>query len=269
MKRSGMQIFSDRIKLLLNDIRSIKWALIFISVCFVFFEITAGSICPVYALTGYPCPGCGLTRAGICVLRLDFAGAWELNPFIFPIGILLAAYAVNRYILKAFCHRKSDRPIQGEEPPERSVLIQSKSEDDAGEGVLEYIGAPERRTMVQRAPESGAGNGGLEYIGAPEQRTMVQKAPESGAGNGGLEYFVPPEQRVWKNIIHGENIGKIKYMKLPGQNNLRRWLDCCAVLVLAGLIIFYVWRMISCFPGEPPMVYNEENLSLRLFRMMR
>ena len=244
MKRSGIQIFSDGIKLLLNDIRSIKWALIFISVCFVFFEITAGSICPVYALTGYPCPGCGLTRAGICVLRLDFAGAWELNPFIFPIGILLAAYAVNRYILKAFCHRKSDRPIQGEEPPERSVLIQSKSEDDAGEGVL-------------------------EYIGAPEQRTMVQRAPESGAGNSGLEYFVPPEQRVWKNIIYGENIDKIKYMKLPGQNNLRRWLDCCAVLVLAGLIIFYVWRMISCFPGEPPMVYNEENLSLRLFRMMR
>lgn len=39
-------------------------------------------------MTGFPCPGCGLTRAMFMVLRGDFAGAWKMHPFIYGVIIL-------------------------------------------------------------------------------------------------------------------------------------------------------------------------------------
>ena len=39
--------------------------------------------CLVKLVCGYPCPGCGLTRAGFAVLRFDFAAAVHFNPLIF------------------------------------------------------------------------------------------------------------------------------------------------------------------------------------------
>lgn len=34
---------------------------------------------------GIPCPGCGITRAALSVLRLDFLAALKYNPFIFAL----------------------------------------------------------------------------------------------------------------------------------------------------------------------------------------
>ena len=79
-----------------------KWAVISIIACFLFLYVLFGSICPVACLTGFPCPACGLTRAGISVLTLRFADAWELQPFIYPILLWLAAAVVQRY----FCRRR-------------------------------------------------------------------------------------------------------------------------------------------------------------------
>ena len=41
--------------------------------------------CPVHALTGLWCPGCGVTRMCLALLGMDLAGAWRANP-----GLLLA-----------------------------------------------------------------------------------------------------------------------------------------------------------------------------------
>jgi hypothetical protein len=49
-------------------------------------------------ITGFPCPGCGLTRAGVRLLRLDFAGAFQIHPFIYPIVVCLGILGWNRYI---------------------------------------------------------------------------------------------------------------------------------------------------------------------------
>ena len=51
--------------------------------------------CPIYRLTGIPCPGCGMTRALFRLLSLDFAGAWYYHPrvFVIPPAIL---YLVHR-----------------------------------------------------------------------------------------------------------------------------------------------------------------------------
>lgn len=39
--------------------------------------------CIVSKIIGRSCPGCGLTRAGISMLKLDFKAAWNFNPMIF------------------------------------------------------------------------------------------------------------------------------------------------------------------------------------------
>ena len=40
-------------------------------------------------LTGIPCPTCGLTRAWLCALRLDFRGAFLQYPMFWSIPILV------------------------------------------------------------------------------------------------------------------------------------------------------------------------------------
>lgn len=39
--------------------------------------------CPFKAITGIPCPGCGMTRAVLSVARGDFDAAYHDNPFVF------------------------------------------------------------------------------------------------------------------------------------------------------------------------------------------
>lgn len=50
--------------------------------------------CPVHAVTGVPCPGCGMTRACVSVARGEFLGAWNLHPFAFLLIPLAVAMVV-------------------------------------------------------------------------------------------------------------------------------------------------------------------------------
>ena len=40
--------------------------------------------CPIRHVTGIPCPGCGMSRALGCLLRLDFEGSLRSNPALLP-----------------------------------------------------------------------------------------------------------------------------------------------------------------------------------------
>ena len=53
-------------------------------------------LCPFKALTGLPCPGCGITHAFLALGRLDFAGAWAANPLVFPLAALAALHAAGK-----------------------------------------------------------------------------------------------------------------------------------------------------------------------------
>ena len=55
--------------------------------------LTVGTPCPMRYLTGFPCPACGMTRANLLAIRLDFAGAFRMHPLFFY-SYLLAAAAV-------------------------------------------------------------------------------------------------------------------------------------------------------------------------------
>lgn len=44
--------------------------------------------CPIRTLLGFPCPGCGLSRAWLAALRLDFAAALRFYPLFWLIPLL-------------------------------------------------------------------------------------------------------------------------------------------------------------------------------------
>ncbi len=71
-----------------------------------------GIPCPFYTLTGWKCPGCGVSRMCLCLLRLDFSGAWRANPVLLallPVGGVLAVRMAVRYV------RSGDRRLVGAE----------------------------------------------------------------------------------------------------------------------------------------------------------
>ncbi|MBE6376788.1 MAG: DUF2752 domain-containing protein [Lentisphaerae bacterium] len=53
------------------------------------------SICPVKAVTGLPCPGCGLTTAGMALLRGDWQAAYQANAMIFAFPPVAAIFIIS------------------------------------------------------------------------------------------------------------------------------------------------------------------------------
>lgn len=51
--------------------------------CIVLFIIITKGTCIIKAITGIPCPGCGLTRAHLAFLKLDFKNAFYYHPLFF------------------------------------------------------------------------------------------------------------------------------------------------------------------------------------------
>ena len=82
--------------------------MIIIVVCVIVFYgliFALGITCPVKYLTGVSCPGCGMTRACLSALRLDFASAFYYHPLwilMLPLAALLIFLWAKRK-KKALC----------------------------------------------------------------------------------------------------------------------------------------------------------------------
>ena len=59
--------------------------------------------CLFSLITGWHCPGCGLTRAGIACLHGDLPSAWRLNPLIFVVVPAILFYGASDF--RKFCRR--------------------------------------------------------------------------------------------------------------------------------------------------------------------
>lgn len=99
-KRTFRQTIYEAFLLLWKDIRSMKWAVMTIIAYFMLGRKYLYSLCPMVLITGYPCPGCGLTRAGVMLMQLDFAGAFKMQPFIYLIALFAGVFGWNRYVRK-------------------------------------------------------------------------------------------------------------------------------------------------------------------------
>lgn len=107
-----------------STMKKIPWDLIRI-LCFLLFfglfylipvqAVESGSICLLYRMTGYLCPGCGVTRGFVNFLHLNFSKAFSYNPVftcsLFPIGILLAVQDITVVLWRTIFKK-----------PERSML---------------------------------------------------------------------------------------------------------------------------------------------------
>lgn len=63
-------------------------------------NLVNGSACPVYMLTGHPCPGCGVTRAFFALADGDVSLALSYNAFalivVLTAGVLWARWTFRR-----------------------------------------------------------------------------------------------------------------------------------------------------------------------------
>lgn len=81
-----------------KDIKEYKWLGAVLVLYYIAVKRVFDAFCPLVIVTGFPCPGCGMTRALFFVLTGQFARAWNINPLIYG-WILLALYiGIQRYV---------------------------------------------------------------------------------------------------------------------------------------------------------------------------
>lgn len=67
------------------------------AVAAVYFVMSAVGIgCPIKYLTGISCAGCGMTRAWISVMKLDFASAFKYHPLFSLPPLFVLTYAFRK-----------------------------------------------------------------------------------------------------------------------------------------------------------------------------
>ena len=68
--------------------------------------------CPIYTVTKLYCPGCGLTRMLLSILKLDFYQAFRYNPLIF----IMLPFIIFLYIEKTYSETKNKKSISKKIP---------------------------------------------------------------------------------------------------------------------------------------------------------
>ncbi len=88
-----------------RDIKKYIWCAVALAVYYVLMHILLPASCPLILTTGFPCAGCGMTRAVWFILTGQFARAFYMNPTAFVI-VLFAGYCF-------FCRYIKGVPVKG------------------------------------------------------------------------------------------------------------------------------------------------------------
>lgn len=81
-----------------NDWKRLKTPLAVIGIYFIITMRLFENVCPFYIFCGVPCPGCGLTRAGIALLCGKWEAAARQNAMIYLWVPLLLSMLYRHYI---------------------------------------------------------------------------------------------------------------------------------------------------------------------------
>ncbi len=95
--------FKKELKIFLSDLYHNRIAILCIIIYMSVTQYLFHSVCPIAILFGFPCPACGLTRAGISFLTAHFSTAFQMNPCIF----LLIPYFLYLWIYKYIFEKKA------------------------------------------------------------------------------------------------------------------------------------------------------------------
>ena len=82
--------------------RELGWILVMGIAYAIWFSFTGiGIPCPIRAVTGYRCPGCGITHCAVYLIHGRVREAFEANQFVFilaPFGLIYGLWRAVRYI---------------------------------------------------------------------------------------------------------------------------------------------------------------------------
>lgn len=87
----------DKLK---EDLYQIRYGIIFLSIYCILMQYVFGTVCPFYAITKFPCPGCGLTHATIYLFTGNIKSAFNSNPTVFLWVWLIICFFIDRYVYK-------------------------------------------------------------------------------------------------------------------------------------------------------------------------
>jgi|GEM_PF-219348 len=98
--QSITQKVKEVLHLVWRDVRENKEVILIVALYFFIIGTFFRTSCSLVLTTGYPCPACGMTRAGRSLLAGNFLRAWALHPFIYPVVLLVVVAFVKRYFCK-------------------------------------------------------------------------------------------------------------------------------------------------------------------------
>ena len=84
---------STKLKRTFQNAVSAWWVLLIMVGYMVFAWRFLGTSCLLASTTGLPCPGCGITRATLALLRGDFAESLRFFPMLIPSFAFVIVYA--------------------------------------------------------------------------------------------------------------------------------------------------------------------------------
>ncbi len=85
-----------------TDIKAYWKGILYAVIVYVMMKILFGGVCINVAVTGFPCPGCGMTRGALYIFTGQFQRAFEINPAVYLWVAMILYFLVLRYVL----HRK-------------------------------------------------------------------------------------------------------------------------------------------------------------------
>ena len=91
--------WKDAVVRIREDLWNHKEIILIFTVYYMIVHAVFHAFCPVVIITGFPCAGCGMTRAVFYLCTGRFVRSWQLNPMAFPVIMFIGYCMVCRYFL--------------------------------------------------------------------------------------------------------------------------------------------------------------------------
>lgn len=82
-----------------QDIKNLWPAAVAVVLCMVVMNVVFHAFCPMVVVTGFPCPGCGMTRSLFLLMTGRVGQSVRMHPMGLPVACIVFYFLWNRYIL--------------------------------------------------------------------------------------------------------------------------------------------------------------------------